>query len=240
MPAEVLHSAIVSVLAREIVEGELREGDAIRLEQIQARFEVSRTVAREVMRSLEAVRMLEARRSVGLVVRALADWDLLDPRVVTWRLGGSTRAAQLASLTELRLAIEPAAARSAAIHAAGADRDRLVELAEHLARSANAGARDAFLTADIAYHSLLLRASGNELFAAMQELFAATLSGRTRGGLMPHHPSSTAVDGHLLVARSVRQGDADDAHGAMDELLGGLRRELAARWISPTEERMGR
>lgn len=226
MPAEVLHSAIVAALAEEIVDERIRAGDIVRLEEIQARFDVSRTVAREAMRSLEAVRMVVARRSIGLVVRPLPEWDLLDSRVVAWRLAGSSRTAQLASLTQLRLAVEPAAARSAAVRSKGADRERLVALAEELDRSAASGDRDAFLTADIAYHSLLLRASGNELFAAMQELFAATLSGRMRGGLMPERPVSTAVDGHLLVARSIRGGDADGAHGAMNELLADLRREL--------------
>src|SRR5690625_6581772 len=85
MAAKVLHSAVVDNIAHEIVNGRLPEGEVLRLDDIQARFDISRTVAREVMRSLESVGLIVARRRVGLVVQPRSAWAVLDPRVIGWR-----------------------------------------------------------------------------------------------------------------------------------------------------------
>ena len=165
MPAVVLHSAVVETIAQDIVDGILPVGEILRLDGIQSTFDISRTVAREVMRSLEAAGLVVARRRVGLVVQPQNAWSLLDPRVIGWRLKGPKREEQLDSLTQLRTAIEPMAAGAAARDAQDAQRERLVALAEELARLGAAGDLESFLDVDIAYHSLLLEASGNELFS---------------------------------------------------------------------------
>lgn len=226
MPAEVLHSAVVDTIAQDIVDGRLPVGEILRLDGIQSAFDISRTVAREVMRSLEGAGLVVARRRVGLVVQPRSEWSLLDPRVIGWRLKGPQREDQLESLTQLRTSIEPMAAGAAARDADEAQRERLVELAEDLAQLGAAGDLEAFLDVDIAYHSLLLEASGNELFSALQEVFAETLRGRTHGGLMPQFPRSEAISAHLDVAHLVSERDARGAHDAMAAMMGGLRGDL--------------
>jgi DNA-binding FadR family transcriptional regulator len=226
MPAEVLHSAVVETIAQDIVDGRVPVGEALRLDGIQSEFNISRTVAREVMRSLEGAGLVVARRRVGLVVQPRSAWSLLDPRVIGWRLKSPQREEQLDSLTQLRTAIEPMAAGAAARDADAAQRTRLVELAEELARLGAAGDLEAFLDIDIAYHSLLLEASGNELFSALQDVFAETLRGRTHGGLMPRFPRSEAIAAHLEVAHLVDQQDASAAYDAMAGMMSELRGDL--------------
>lgn len=226
MPAVVLHSAVVETIAQDIVDGILPVGEILRLDGIQSTFDISRTVAREVMRSLEAAGLVVARRRVGLVVQPQNAWSLLDPRVIGWRLKGPKREEQLDSLTQLRTAIEPMAAGAAARDAQDAQRERLVALAEELARLGAAGDLESFLDVDIAYHSLLLEASGNELFSALQDVFAETLRGRTHGGLMPRFPRAEAISAHLDVAHLVSGGDAGAAYDAMAAMMGELRGDL--------------
>ncbi|MGO1768373.1 MAG: FadR/GntR family transcriptional regulator [Microbacterium sp.] len=226
MPAEVLHSAVVDTIAQDIVDGRLPAGEVLRLDEIQATFDISRTVAREVMRSLEGAGLVEARRRVGLVVQPREEWGLLDPRVIGWRLQGSQREEQLASLTQLRTAVEPMAAGAAARSASAAQCERLVQLAGELARLGAEGDLEAFLEADIAYHSLLLEASGNEMFSALHDVFAVTLSGRTHGGLMPRFPRAEAIEAHMSVARWVHRRDAERAYDEMAAMMSELRGDL--------------
>ena len=66
--ARSMYAGIVDVLGAEIAGGTLSAGSVVSLASLEERFEVSRTVAREAMRSLESKGMIEARRRVGLIV----------------------------------------------------------------------------------------------------------------------------------------------------------------------------
>lgn len=226
MTAEVLHSGVLDALGAEITGGDLPAGAVLTLEAIQQRFGVSRTVAREAMRMLESAQLVTSRRRVGLVVRPAQEWDAFDPRVIRWRLGGPARVAQLRSLTELRAAVEPVAAGAAARYADPAETDRLVALAGQLRRLGEAGRLDEFLACDIEFHALVLRASRNEMFAALTDVVAEVLTGRTHHGLMPGHPRAEALDAHEAVAAAVRSRDAAAAEGAMSGIMAEIRAAL--------------
>lgn len=218
-----LHSSVLDTLGLQITSGELAAGDVLNLEGIQRRFGVSRTVARETMRLLESLGLVASRRRVGITVQPSASWQVYDPRVIWWRLSGPGRDAQLRSLTELRIAIEPLAAARTARSASAAQRARLLELAGRLRTEGEAGDLEVFLESDIAFHTLLLEASGNEMFGALTDVVAVVLRGRTTLGLMPHKPVAKALDLHEAVAETVAAGRADAAEDAMRELLTEVR-----------------
>lgn len=228
MPADVLHSPVLETLGRRITGGEVPAGTVLTLQGLGTEFAVSRTVAREVMRLLEGLGLVRSSRRVGLVVLGIDSWNVLDPRVILWRLDGPGRVAQLRSLTELRHAVEPLAAAGAARHASAEVRDEITDIAARmrLLGEAGAGRQAEFLALDIRMHELLLRSSGNELFGALSGVVAAVLSGRTAVGLMPASPVPTALDGHEAVARAVALGDPAAAQRAMsaivDEVQGAL------------------
>ncbi len=223
MTTTVLHSSVLETLGQEIVAGELAAGAVVTLDQLQARFHVSRTVMRECMRILESMNLVESRRRVGIVVRPSAEWTVLDARVIRWRLDGPGRDAQLRDLTELRIAIEPAAAAGAARRATPEERATLTELADRLRSLGEAGRLVEFLEVDIAFHSLLLRASGNSMFGALEDFVAEVLAGRTHHGLMPAHPVPAALDAHEGAARAVRDHDPVAAERWMRELVTEVR-----------------
>jgi DNA-binding FadR family transcriptional regulator len=126
-------------LGAAIVAGELPAGHTDTVEGFVARTGASRSVVREVTRVLGALGMLSAGRRIGLRIRPLDEWDLLDPRVIRWRLEGSDAAVQLAELRSLRHAIEPAAAAAAA-RAVGEGRGSTEELDRALAAMDSAAA----------------------------------------------------------------------------------------------------
>lgn len=228
-----MHHGVARELGTEIIEGRWPVEEARTLEEIQERFGVSRTVAREASRLLEAMGLVNTMRRRGIVALPASEWHVLDTTLIDWRLHSDRRREQLTSLTQLRLAVEPAAvhgmARSASIH----DRALLLPLAAELRRTGEAGLAAEFLQLDIEFHRLILTNSGNELFAALSAQVASVLAGRSEFGLMPTRPKPEALDAHEAVAEAVFRGDAAAAKDAMqvildevDETLGEMRGQL--------------
>ncbi|MCB7136093.1 FadR/GntR family transcriptional regulator [Cellulosimicrobium marinum] len=226
MTTTVLHTTVLDTLGRRITSGDAPAGTSLTLDAIGAEFGVSRTVAREAMRLLEGLGLVRSGRRVGIVVRGIDDWNVLDPRVIRWRLDGPGRDAQLRTLTELRHAVEPLAAAGAAQHATQDVRDELVAIAARMRLLGEAGDLEEFLDLDVRFHELLLRSSGNEMFGAIAGAVAAVLSGRTHLGLMPASPVPEALDQHEAVARAVAAADPDAAEAAMTAIVGEVRRSL--------------
>lgn len=232
-----LHRAVARELGIEIIEETWPVGAARTLEDIQERFAVSRTVARESSRQLKTLGLARAKRRTGIVALTLAEWNVLDPTLISWRLASNRREAQIYSLTQLRLAVEPAAAESAArlgsIHA----RARLLPLAAELRRTGEAGDLREFMRFDIEFHQLLLESCGNEMFAALAEHVAVVLQGRTEMNLMPAKPKAAALDAHEAVAEAVFRGEAEAARAAMLDILDEVRSTFSE--LEPRRRKLG-
>lgn len=230
MTAPVLHSDILQTLGSEIADGILACDDVLTLASLERRFNVSRTVVREVMRILESLRMVQAKRRVGLTVRPSADWHVLDPQVIAWRLAGSGRADQLRSLTQLRVALEPVAARLAADGGTGRGPE-LLALAQRLRNLGEQGRGNTleYLNTDVEFHTLLLRCGGNEMFAALAESIAEVLSGRMRLGFTPADPDPSTLDDHETLARAVIATDPERAYAHAFALVGTIWQEVESQ-----------
>lgn len=209
-PRAALSHSVMDTVGVEIVSGQLAPGEGFTLQDLTERFGVSRTVARETMRALEELSLVAASPRIGITVLPAGQWKVFSPRVIEWRLQSGQHDAQLRSLTELRAAVEPAAAHHAATRATPGERLRFTELAATLRRLGEAGEGhlEEFLRADIEFHTLLLQASGNEMFAALGETIGEVLVGRTHLGLQPAHPEPDILDRHDAMARAIVDGDA--------------------------------
>ena len=64
-----VHEDVLERLGPDLLWGELSATRDLRLELIEARYGVSRSAAREVVRVLEAMRVVTSRRRVGITVR---------------------------------------------------------------------------------------------------------------------------------------------------------------------------
>lgn len=222
IPAEnASHAHLVEVLGRRIAGGELTPATPTTVAALEAEFGASRTVVREAVRVLEAHGLLASRRRVGLTVRPRRDWDNLDATVIEWTLDGPRRREIIVELTELRAAVEPVAARLAAERASAEQRDELVRLATLLSEHGDRGEGDSdeYLAIDIAYHSLLLDASGNALFHQLIGPIAEILRGRSVRGLTPGIPRVGTLEAHVATARAIADGDGAGAEAAAREHL---------------------
>lgn len=231
-----LHALLLDKLGLAICAGHLHSGSVLRIEELEERYGVSRSVVREAIRVMASMGMVASRRRVGVQILPATEWNLYDPQVIRWRLASPGRIAQLRSLTELRTAIEPEAARLAAVRAPLASASELMGLAGKLWAAGQAGDDDAFLTLDIEFHRLVLASSGNEMFAKLNALVAEVLTGRTQYGLMPSHPHNEALQLHVNVASAIQRGNPIDAHGAMLGIMQRASDEMSSIWEGDSTE----
>lgn len=221
-----LHAQLLARLGPAITAGDLAAGTVLRADELAERYDVSRTVVREAVRVLESMRLVESRRRVGATVRPIEEWNVYDPQVITWRLAGSDRARQLRSLTVLRSAVEPVAARLAAERATAAQCAELTEHALGMVATSRGQQLEAYLVHDMAFHRVILRASGNEMFAQLGDVVAAVLTGRTAHQVMFTDPDPAAVTLHVQVAEAVRAHDSERAEALTREITVGALAEL--------------
>jgi DNA-binding FadR family transcriptional regulator len=214
-----LHGNLLTALGTAIVSGEYSPGQVLTLEGVSARHGVSRSVAREAIRVLESMGMVESRRRVGITIQPSEKWNVFDPRLIRWRLESGDQAAQLVSLSELRRGFEPAAAALAARRANPHQCRIMAAAVSDMVVHGRSGDLEAYLLADKVFHQTLLEASGNEMFRALNGVVAEVLTGRTHHGMMPATPNPAAIELHDEVARAIRMRDELAAERAMRAII---------------------
>ncbi|MFJ3494761.1 FadR/GntR family transcriptional regulator [Streptomyces sp. NPDC086091] len=225
-PGRGLHGRVLDSLGPAITAGAYPPGSVLRTDELAQRFDVSRSVMREAVRVLESMHLVESRRRVGVTVRPRAEWNVYDPQVIRWRLAGADRPHQLRSLTVLRSAVEPAAAALAARNATAEQCAELTECALGMVATSRGRQLENYLFHDVAFHRVILTASGNEMFARLGDVVAEVLTGRTQHEVMYPDPDPAAVTLHVQVAEAVREGDADRAERLTREITVGALQEL--------------
>ncbi|MFF9037001.1 FadR/GntR family transcriptional regulator [Streptomyces sp. NPDC014892] len=225
-PGRGLHGRVLETLGPAITAGEYPPGSVLRTDELAQTFEVSRSVMREAVRVLESMHLVESRRRVGVIVRPPAEWNVYDPQVIRWRLAGADRPRQLRSLTVLRSAVEPIAAGLAARHATAEQCAALTECAIGMVANSRGHQLEGYLRHDVAFHRLILDASGNEMFARLGDVVEEVLAGRTHHAVMFHDPDPAAVTLHVQVAEAIREHDAPRAERLTREITVGALQEL--------------
>jgi len=207
------HGDVLDQIGHRIVLGEPAPGEVITVADLEAEYSVSRTVVREAVRVLESIGMVRSKRRVGLTVLPRECWDSFDAHLIQWNLTGPGRQAQLESLIELRLAVEPVAARLAARRASADESAELVRLSDTLDTlgQQKLGNSDQYLEVDVAFHSLLLASSGNPMFRTLTKPICEILRGRSALGLTPAVPAPSVLADHLGAALAIQRGESEAA-----------------------------
>ena len=178
---------------------------------------LSRSVTREAVKMLTAKGLLSARPKVGTVVEPGDRWNLLDPDVLRWQLERTISLDLLRQFSELRLAIEPAAAA----FAADVPNNPGIAAIEHAFARMEAADRgeDDVLDADIQFHVAILKAVQNPFFAQFEELVRTALhtSIQLTNRLSGRHGANVPQHGEVLEA--IRAGDSERARTTMYRLI---------------------
>src|ERR1700712_1390245 len=155
-----LPAQIAAEIGRRITIGELKPGAVLPKEsEMLSNLRVSRTTLREALKILETKGFIVAKPRAGTRVRAPEFWNTLDPTVLSWQRGGEDKDALAKELFEIRLAIEPLAARLAALRGSDAEHARIHAAFDALA--ADHSSQHQFIEADIAFHLQIIHSAHN-------------------------------------------------------------------------------
>ncbi|HVV18350.1 MAG TPA: FadR/GntR family transcriptional regulator [Pseudonocardiaceae bacterium] len=161
-----LATGVVEDLVDRIVGGELAPGSALPIEPVLCElFAVSRTVIREAVKALEAMRLVTVQQGHGTTVRQVADWNLLNPIVLAASVRHDAELSVLEDMVDVRRALEGNMAGLAAVRADAEDLRRIEEALAQLHAEETDAAR--YLRADLAFHDAIMMASGNRLGRAV-------------------------------------------------------------------------
>jgi len=166
---QVLYELGTAILRGDYPETSLLPSEA----ELAQHYAVSKTVLREVLKTLAAKGLLISRTKIGSRIRPQVDWNFFDADLLAWRLDLGLDRRFLESLYDIRLAVEPAAAALAASKCSAEDVTELRRLIAEMHRPGHD--RTSFATVDLALHLQIASASGNPFMRAIGNIIEAVL-----------------------------------------------------------------
>jgi DNA-binding FadR family transcriptional regulator len=203
-------------LRRQIVRGELSEGDALPSESaLLERFGVSRPTLREAYRVLESERLLSVRRGARGGARVHTPKSAVAARYAGLVL--EHRGTTLADVYETRAILEPPCAEMVAATATVRDVERLASaIDEAEACAAVDPAAAVHLQTD--FHGLMVTLTGNQTLAVlhgmMQHIIDQATQHRVRSHVEPGDARNAQHTGSRAHRRFLQLVEAGDAAGA--------------------------
>src|SRR5262245_4949751 len=217
-PRRGLHGEVVHTIGLQIVGGSIQPGDPLPPEEeLTSKLAGSRTVLREAVRVLAAKGLVEARPKIGTRVRARSEWNILDPDVLSWRAEASNDRKLYEDTTEVRLAIEPLAARLAASRATDEEVAAIAEA--YAAMESGVDEQALYLTADLEFHGRILASCHNELLEHLGRVLRAVLRATFTLTTTPGRSRRRALPLHRAILEGILAGDEDAAEYAAKTLI---------------------
>jgi DNA-binding FadR family transcriptional regulator len=217
----------IDKIRERIVSGAWGPGDRLPKEsELAAELGLSRNSLREAVRALSQLRVLEVRQGDGTYVSSLEPDLLLESTgFVSHLLLGETAVA----LYEVRRSLEAAAAALAAARISDEGKN---QLGSSLERMREAQGVEELVEADVAFHAVIARATGNPVLVSL----LASLSTRMmRVRLWHGRTADNALDDtreeHRLIHEAIMLGDPELARAAATAHIASgerwLRRQVA-------------
>ncbi|MFC3893010.1 FadR/GntR family transcriptional regulator [Lentzea rhizosphaerae] len=151
---------VAAHLTRRIVNGEISDGRGPSELDIAREFGVSRVVARETLKVLASLDIVDVAQGRRVVVRPPAEWDYLSPLLIEW-LPAEVVGELLQELDQMRMLLEP---ELAAMAAALVTDETLERLRDEIGRmAALEGDPNAYLEVDHEFHMEICRAANNRI-----------------------------------------------------------------------------
>jgi DNA-binding FadR family transcriptional regulator len=209
-----LSDQVTRALARRITNGEIGDGVPPPTElEICQEFGVSKTTAREVIRSLAERGFVEVRQGRRMQVRSSSEWNQLDPLMLELIDDPEIARRYLADVHYVRTLIEPEVAARAAL---SANDERIARARESLeTMEASLQDPDAYLEADVAFHRELAAATGSVILAFVLDSLGdlQRLSRSVTNRLLRRLPEATRE--HRQILDAVIAGEPERARKAM-------------------------
>lgn len=223
MRAPLLHVSVQESLRDFISENGLKPGAMLPAESDLAnQLGVSRNSLREGIKALESLGVLEARRGVGIFVKAFSFEPLLDN--LAYGLGGALR--QVEELIEIRRVLEAGMIGKTLAMISDDDIAELRATVDRMGAHARRG--ETFADEDQQFHALLFRCQNNETFTRLIDIFwLAFYKASDFVNLDTVDPIATWKD-HAAIVDAVEKKDLAEVQQRLDRHYEGISRVITA------------
>lgn len=232
-----LGDAVIERLTQAILDGRLKPGDALPSEgRIAAQFGISKPIAREALRELAAMGVIQVQQGKTSRVRAIDSSPL--SRFYRFAIGNSRKG--MLDAVELRRMLEPQIARVAAERRTEADLAEFRAILERM--KAALGQIPAWMEADLAFHNHLALMTHNALIILQSkglEPVVAQMMERFNARAARERPDWEATfRRHARVVDAIIAGDGHLAEAAMREHFAAAEAAIAELYGSnPASDR---
>jgi GntR family transcriptional repressor for pyruvate dehydrogenase complex len=213
IPRDRVYTKVAEQLQEHIL-NHLKPGDMLPPErELVQMFGVSRSSIRDAIRRLETVGLLEPRQGVGTVVRDASADALVAP--VTSVLLQKRKV--ISELLDVRMIIEPALARRAALHALP---EQIAEMESILNRQEQKVRRGELATEeDTNFHYTVALAADNSVMLKLTHVLMDSLRELRERSLEVGGRQEKSLIAHRRILAAIRQSDATAAESAMRQHL---------------------
>lgn len=214
--AQTGHAFVLDCLGHDIVSGRLPTGSLMPSDaKLTERFKVSRTVLREVMKTLAAKGLIVAKARIGTRITEPSAWNMFDRDILRWHIIGTFDPVFINQIFDIRLALEPVAAVLATRHARPEQIEYLFDCVERLNEFGNA--KEEFVRNVLDFHLGILEASQNPFLRSIGNVVEASLVLLFRTGPNPTEKVELQdiVKSCFHIAETIRQGSQVSVRGAV-------------------------
>ncbi len=200
---------LANELGFAIINGDFSPADKFLTEiEISQKYNVSKNVVRESIKILHAKGLLNSNSRVGITLASSESWSLFDSQILAWILRSNSSYKFLVELVALQTAIEPEAARLAALNFR--DLKRANAMAETLGKieSSEFGS-ESLICAEIDFHVAILNLCNNPYFIQMHKVIE--VSTRLRYDLLSQSTVKVKLryQYHHKIYDAIVRGDAE-------------------------------
>jgi DNA-binding FadR family transcriptional regulator len=207
-----LPTQVAGVLVRRIATDAFIDGLAPSELHISLEFGVSRAVAREALKILGSLDMVEIAQGRRVTLRPIAEWDYLSPLLIDW-LPPAQVHELLVELHQARLIFEPAIAAQAARSLTGNHLAHLRGVLEAMANHEDDP--DGYLQLDLEFHMEICRATRNRILDRFMYSSRWWQSASRRLSNQAPHALPIATQQHRAVYEALVARDPKRAEKAM-------------------------
>ncbi|WP_104108668.1 FadR/GntR family transcriptional regulator [Arthrobacter sp. N199823] len=216
MARKSLTDVVADDLLDRIVAGEFAPNSLVPGElELSSQHEVSRMTVREAMKTLVAQRILRVERGRGTFVNPLASWGSLNA-VLRAVSEGEDHAVVAVQLIELRRMLETGACELAASRITDEDLEDMGQQLSKMKAAHEASDVPAFVASDLAFHDIILQASGNIFVSVLFDPLHRILESRRAETSQVPQIQSNAIAMHGAILTALSQRKPELARVAMD------------------------
>lgn len=210
-----LHYIVCRQIALDIFSGKYTAGSLLPKENdLSESYGVSRTILREVLKSLSSKDLITIRPKVGSTVNSIEDWNYLNVNVMTWILDTDYKDEFLKKFFIFRQEIEPTAAYFAAQNASLENLNSLDQAYNAMNSAKNI---DEWVEADILFHRSIYDATNIEFYWTLGKMLVPVF--KSSFNLSSRQGFNNCINEHEDVYKAILSRDKDAARKKTEVLL---------------------